>query len=496
MKLFNQTQRPKIKRTAFDLTHEKKLTGKMGKLIPILCQETLPGDKWQVDTQTLLRFAPLAAPVMHRFDVYIHYFYAPNRILWEDWPKFAAGDNTKVLPTQVLGSIQPSTLGDYLGLPRGNHNLGFAQRVSDLPARMYGLVWNEYYRDQNLQPELEITRMNYSDKPLIRAWEKDYFTSALPWAQKGSPVALNMEIDYKVRTDFINGGDTQPSGAATFLTDAGGEHSKLVDAAHPYDGVRVENIDGVVLDINDLRKASALQRWLEKNARSGNRYVEYLLAHWGVKSPDASLQRPQYIGGGKTPVTISEVLNMTSGDSGSPVGDMYGHGISVGNSNLITKYCEEHGYIMGIMSIMPKLAYANQGLPRTWTRETITDFYDPDFAHLGEQEIKSQELFFENFMSSKEENEQTFGYQSRSAEYKYIPSTVHGEFANSMEYWHENRKFLTRPHLNSSFIQCVPSKRIFNVEDPNVDECWVQILHRITAVRPIPYFSTPGTHII
>lgn len=495
MKLFNQTQKPKIKRTAFDLTHEKKLTGKMGQLIPILCQETLPGDKWQIDTQSLIRLAPMLAPVYHRMDAYIHFFYVPNRIIWSQWQQFASGDTSISLPTYPLGNIAKGSLGDYLGLPIGDWTQGtYIEHVSALPLYAYYSIYNEYYRDENLINKVDPILNNYSSKPLTRAWEKDYFTSALPWAQKGQPVKMNMEIDYANVTAFQNFGGSAPSGSASFMS-IDGSVSKMVDQAHPSDAVRVMNLDGILMDINDLRKASALQRWLEKNARSGNRYVEYLLAHWGVHSKDASLQRPEYIGGGKTPITVSEVLNMTASDgSHQPVGDMYGHGISVGTTNLATKYTEEHGYIMGIMSIIPKGGYS-QGINRSWSRKSITDFYDPDFAHLGEQEVLSKELYFNND-SDQETNDSTFGYQSRFAEYKYCPNTSHGEFNDTLKFWHLNREFATRPLLNSSFINCQPSKRIFAIEDPAQDELWIQLLHRITSVRPIPYFSTPGIHII
>ena len=491
-KIFNQNQSPKIKRTPFDLSHERKLSMGMGTLTPVLVQEVVPGDTFNINTQSMIRFSPLVAPTMHRINSYIHYFYVPNRIIWKGWEDFITGTTLSSIPTTRIQEVQVGSLADHLGVPTGDFTTGFGM-VQNLPFRAYFKIWNDYYRDENLEAAIDIEDQTVNDNYVItdmkrRSWEKDYFTSALPWAQKGNPVTMDTQINYK--NAFVNDGTITPltpGGALEVGAHAYDENNFIIQHGNT-DPLYLENIQSITLAVEELRRATRLQRWMERNARAGSRYVEHLLAHWGVKSSDSRLQRPEYIGGGKAPCVISEVLN-TTGTPTAPQGEMAGHGISVGQSNQANKYCEEHGYIIGIMSVMPEPTY-QQGLPRHLSRLTPTDFYFPEFAQLGEQEVLNQEIYFQGTDHGLVQDIGTFGYQSRYAEYKYNQSTVHGLFKTDFDFWHMGRKFANLPTLNHAFINCQPTKRIFAVTDQE-EELYVQLYHQITAIRPMPYFNDP-----
>ena len=239
--------------------------------------------------------------------------------------------------------------------------------------------------------------------------------------------------------------------------------------------------------INELRRAFQLQKWLERNARSGSRYTEVLRAHFGVKSSDARLQRPEYLGGGRQKVSISEVLQTSETSENSPQGEMAGHGISIGNTNRFKAFFEEHGYVMGIMSVLPRTAY-QQGIPKHLQKFDRFDYYWREFAHIGEQEIKYSEIMVRN---TSQGNNATFGYAPRYAEYKYIPSTVHGDMKDTLRAWHLGRYFETVPALNASFVKADPSTRIFNVQG-NYHHLWAHIYNNVKAIRPMPVFGEPG----
>lgn len=524
MKLFDKIRIQKPRLNKFDLSHERKMSLRMGELIPIFVQEIVPGDVFRVRSEIFTRFAPMLAPIMHRVNVTTHYFFVANRLVWSEWEDFITGgpDGTTqpVFPHFTYNSttavvLGNGTLSDYMGLPpyTGAGPTEGTQKVSILPFRAYQLIWNEYYRDQNLQDPIDVpltsgaqpnnaTTINVLSTRQ-RCWEKDYFTSALPWAQRGPavemPVDTNIEWEYKTISDVYRDTGAAP-GVDTLIgtgpTDADKLRvGKLNNTTTGWAG-RIENIEDITADgagftINDLRRSIKLQEWLEKNARGGARYIEQILSHFGVVSSDARLQRPEYLGGGKTPVVISEVLStfQDPGDTGNPQGNMAGHGVSVGTTNGFRKAFEEHGYVIGVMSILPKTAY-QQGIPRHFSRETKMDYYWPEFAHLGEQEVKSKEIWYDSGTDTVGQPEETFGYQSRYAEYKYAPDTVHGEFRNSLAFWHMGRIFETRPVLNDSFVTANPTTRIFAVEDA-VEQIYCQIYNRVDALRPMPYFGTP-----
>ena len=497
-KIFNQVQSAKVKKSAFDLSHERKLSCNMGDLVPILLQEVVPGDKFTITSEVMVRLAPMLAPVMHRMNAYIHYFYVPNRITWSGWEDFITNETETTIPT--LGAnyfnVVEGSIMDHLGLPVGNWTASL-DKISLLPFYAYMAIWNEYYRDENLQDELNLTEIgvaNIRTLLLKRNYEKDYFTSCLPWAQKGGAVELPIELEPNY-SEFgasiayrAADGTTPEANLTNFTTNAIGQIKDDTGT----DAISIQNmssVDGTV-DINDLRTATRLQRWLERNARAGTRYVEHLLSHFGVRSSDARIQRPEYLGGGVTPIVVSEVLNTNAATvSNEDLGYMGGHGISVGQTNNATKYCEEHGYIMGLLSIIPKTGYS-QGVPKHFSRSTNLDFYWPEFAQLGEQEVKLRELYM---TADGNDNDQTFGYQSRFAEYKNQMSSVHGDFRTSLNFWHMVRDFSAEPALNEDFIQCDEARddltRIFATELG--EHFWIQIYHKITAIRPMPYFNNP-----
>lgn len=515
--IFSQIENTQPSFNIFDLSHDKKMSLDMGNLVPILCMDVIPGDSISLNTSQMLRFAPMVAPVMHKINIFTHFFFVPNRLVWSNWEDFITGgeDGTAepVFPyivtdakTDLIGS-----LADYLGLPS---NTGVnARQVSAIPFAAYQLIYNEYYRDQNLIDKMQYKLVDgdnfdiFEDITVLqkRAWQHDYFTSALPWTQKGpeATIPLGQTADIKLsenNADWISqrmkkqGGipvvdlDLAVGNPAAF-GDTGNNEQWFLDLQQSH---YVDLSTATAASINDLRRAVKLQEWFEKSARGGSRYIEQIKSHFGVTSPDARLQRPEYLGGGSAPVTISEVLQtqgtpISESPTTTPQGTMAGHGISVGTSNNFSYRSTEHGYIIGIMSIMPRTAYF-QGTPKHFLKRDKFDFYFPSFAHLGEQPITNEEIYT---ASTQSEREQTFGYTPRYAEYKFMPSTVHGDFKDSLDFWHMAMKFDNQPQLNADFIECVPDKRIFAVQLRDVQSVWAHVHHRIKAKRPMPIFSTP-----
>jgi len=504
--IFNSVMSSKPKKSVFKMDHERKFSMNMGDLVPILVEDIVPGDSFKVSSELFIRLAPLVSPVMHRMNVFTHFFFVPNRIIWNDWEDFITGgpngNLNPVFPRVQMESHQverwaTGSLADYLGYNQVALN---NQPVSAMPFRAYCQIYNDYYRDQNLENEVVFSKYSGDHSTDIelfemrkRAWEKDYFTSGLPWTQRGSEAVLplgTISPNYKEHA-------TAPSeliSASPMATDAFGN----IIATESDEQLAIHNLNDMDVEpttINELRKSIRLQEWLEKNARGGARYIEQMLSHFGVKSSDARLQRAEYLGGGVQPVKISEVLQTSATNNNSTAvdasvqGNMAGHAISAGANHSWKKKFEEHGQIIGIMSIMPKSAYM-QGLRKSLQKFDKLDFYWPSFAHLGEQPITNSEIYNDG----EPEAENTFAYTPRYSEYKYIPSSVHGDFKDDeLLHWTMARKFGNRPSLNNTFIKPedeVTQQRIF-ADTSSINKVYVQIYHKINALRPMPKFGTP-----
>lgn len=465
----------------------------MGELVPCGLTEVLPGDSIQQSTNALVRCSPLLAPIMTPVKARIHHWFVPHRLVWEDFEKFITGGpdgaDASVFPTIDAGAgFAVGSLADYLGVPTGVAGLD----VSALPFRGYALIWNEWYRDQDLQTALTIdttsgvdTTTNVSLQNV--AWEKDYFTSARPWEQKGPAITIPLGTTAPVNRIsnanraawFKHGSNVAANVAAgpTFATAAG--TSVMNDGAAT--GVSMDPQGGLVTDlssasaitINLLREAFALQRFEEARSRYGSRYTEYL-RYLGVKSSDARLQRPEYLGGGQNHVQFSEVLQTAEGTN--PVGEMRGHGIAAMRSNRYRRFFEEHGYVFTFISVKPKTIYG-QGLFRTWNRRTKEDFFQKELQHIGQQAIANKEVY-----AAHASPDATFGYTDRYDEYRRAESTIAGEFrTTALDFWHMARIFGTAPALNSDFVKSVPTDRNFAV--PSEDVLYIMANHSIQARR-------------
>lgn len=523
MSIFNEIKINKPSSNTFNLSHDRKMSLNMGDLTPTLVMDVLPGDKIKLSSTQMLRFAPMLAPVMHRIDVYQHFFFVPNRLNWSNWEDFiTGGEDGYADPVFPYLNLEPSdtaigSLTDYLGVPQiQDAGVGTGSlEISALPFAAYQLIYNEFFRDQNLISKATTTLVDglqpSSSNSILdlqkRAWGHDYFTSALPWTQKGPeatiPLGTTADINFlplgaaapDVTMKKYDGTIAQ-SGTTSVSTNAASTKNSLVNSVSG--DIIMDNSAFLQADlstatassINDLRQAFRLQEWLEKNARGGSRYIEVIKSHFGVTSSDARLQRPEYLGGGKSPVSISEVLQTSetgiSSTDPTPQGNMAGHGVNVGGGNNFSYYAQEHGYIIGLMSIQPKTAYY-QGIPKHFKKFDKFDFYFPSFAHLGEQPILNYELY----ATATAQDDDTFGYTPRYAEYKHMHSSVHGEFKDTLLFWHMARKFENVPSLNEEFINCVPDKRIFAVELQETETIYAHIFHDLKATRLMPYFGTP-----
>lgn len=503
MNILNNVMVNKPKKNNFDLSYENKFTGKGGYLIPCYQEQVIPGDSLSVNTEVFTRFAPMLAPIMHRIDCKIDYFFVPNRLLWDEWEDFiTGGDDGTELPSfpriglnaTALAKCTKSSLADYMGIPPQT-TANSANQFSSLPFRAYQLIWDEFYRDQNVQTKLDISKVSgvaidseINEIMVLRKrnWEKDYFTSLLPWPQKGTEVEIPLSISessitYKdpatTSTGHVGVENVQVNATDELQTSLGDLQIK-----------NIESIDATEVSINELRRATKLQRWLERAARTGSRYIEQIYSHFGVRSSDARLQRPEYLGGGKVPVQISEVLSTYSTTGDTPQGDMTGHGISVGDQIGFKRSFEEHGIVLGLCTFLPRTSYF-KGLSRHWQKFDKFDYYWPDFANLGEQVVETGEIYFTN---NQTQNETTLGYQQRYAEYKYpnFGSNVSGDFRDTLDFWHQSRDFTSAPTLNTTFLESEIDDRIFAVQD-GTDYLWVQMYHKVNALRPIPLFSIP-----
>lgn len=496
-----------MKRSKFSLSNTKLLSCDLGELVPIGLTEILPGDTVQQSTSCMVRFAPLLSPVMHPTHIQLAHWFVPHRLVWEDWEDFITGgpdgNDASDFPTITLGGGSGAAVGslaDYLGVPTGVNNL----EVSALPFRGYAMIWNEWYRDQDLETALAISLASGADATTSTvlqnaAWEKDYFTSARPWEQKGPAITIPLgdtaPIEGIGTTDGGSPGGSQANvrqttGAPSPVTytnqqslGAASQFMRTTGGAGTWRPDIYADLSGAsAITINLLREAFALQRFEEARARFGSRYVEYL-RYLGVRSSDARLQRPEFLGGGRYPVQYSEVIQTAEGSD--PVGELRGHGIGVSRSNRYRRFFEEHGYVYTFMVVKPKTIYA-QGLARTWNRRTKEDFFQKELQHIGQQEVLNKEVY-----AAHATPEGTFGFQDRYDEYRRAESSIAGEFRTTLDFWHFARQFSSDPALNATFVKCVPTEEPFAV--PSTDVLYVMAKHSIQARRIV---ASQGTSFI
>nr|WNN13122.1 MAG: major capsid protein [Microviridae sp.] len=552
MSIFSQVAIDEPQKSVFDLSHSRKLTCKAGYIVPVFCQYTMPGDKFKISVGTFARTLALKAPMMQNVNVDIHFFSVPLRLVWQDWERFISGpekpsydsqgkpiwDPDPVHPYATLNMVQDindwttSSLADYLGFPvikkseKDQYTVSQLNpkfKIDTLPFRAYQKIYNDWYRDENLidkpAPIMGSDKENVSNfnywllKLRSRAWKKDYFTSALPFPQRGEDVLLPLVDTQTGETNADGGKITAPITGSGSLQFYGGAGQVTKNTPETMAGPLVAGNKNLTLNMDfqgnswmkadlsnlrsstiiEIRRAFALQKWFENSARLGARYIEQMLSHFGVKSSDARLQRPEFIGGCSTPLVVDSVTQ-TSESGSTPQGTLAGNATAIGGESICDYYCEEHCIIMGLLTVRPQNQYI-LGIPRQFSMFERFDFPFPEFANIGEQAIKRKELYIPFSGEASYKSEDIFGYTPRYSEFKFIPSTIHGEFQDTLNYWTMARKFGATTKLNQSFIDITESKesnqRPFAYQGDE-DNYLVQLNFDVTAVRPLPYYSIPG----
>lgn len=525
---FSRVPRAEIQRSSFNRSHGHKTTFDAGYLVPFFVDEVLPGDTFNCRATLFARLATPIVPFMDNLFMDTFFFFVPCRLLWENWERFNGaqdnpGDSTDYLiPTLSDNTtFDVGTLGDYFGIPTGVS----LSNINSMPFRAYNLIWNEWFRDENLQDSVEVPKDDGTDdvmdyQLLRRGKRHDYFTSCLPWPQKGPGVELPVGglADVKFADDYdVNAPipltfniNQQPYPATYWDSDtfgygyvprlpATGGLGNLEDspvniynplAALPAGGLVADLSTATAVTINSFRMAFQVQRLYERDARGGTRYTEMLTAHFGVVSPDARLQRPEYLGGSSSPVVVNPVQQTSSTDNTTPQGNLAAYGLVGSRVHGFTKSFVEHGYIIGLVNVRADLTY-QQGLNRMWSRQTRFDFYWPALAHLGEQAVLNKEIYADGTAA----DDDVFGYQERFAEYRYFPSKITGKFrstfAQPLDAWHLSQKFETRPVLNAEFIVDEPPiDRVVAV--PSEPHFLFDSYIQLNCVRPMPVYSVPG----
>lgn len=469
----------------------------MGDLIPIACVPVLPGDTFQHRTSALVRMSPLNTPVMHPVQVRIHHFFVPNRLTWPEsenggWEQFITGgpdgDNSATPPRITMDGTARHLIG-YLGVPPATGaNL---VQVNAMPLRAANMIFNEYYRDQDL-----VAARDLQDYTIPKcAWEKDYFSTARPWAQKGPAITLPLgdrapvvaDANLATAGELVSLGGTDGNQWGMQQSGPGIDWSGGVNPANPSDYQMIADLSQAEsIDINQFRAGFALQRYQEARARYGSRFTEYL-RYLGITPSDARLQRPEYLGGGVSRLNFSEVLQTTPSTEpdSAGVGDLYGYGIAGVRGNRYRKFFEEHGYVISMLSIRPKTMYVN-GADREFFKRTKEDYFQKELTNLGQQEVKNGEIYV-----NQPDYLDTFGFQDRYEEYRHHRSFVGQAFRDTLNSWHLGRILDADTVLNEDFITCNPSDRIFQVGEENEDTCWIMANHSIVARRLVPKRAYP-----
>lgn len=517
---FTMIPKADIPRSSFDCQSTHKTTFDAGYLVPVYVDEMLPGDTFRLNMTAFARLSTPIFPIMDNMHLDSFFFFVPNRLIWSNWQKFMGqqanpGDSISyVVPQQVspAGGYAIGSLQDYMGLPTVGQvsNSGTVSHCAFWP-RAYNLIWNEWFRDENLQNSVTVDLGDGPDNVanytlLRRGKRKDYFTSALPWPQKGASVSLPLGSTAPVLSDGSQI-SMKPVGGGTSvdIIIGGGSGSAVVHSPSLGSSASAQfNNSGLYADlsaataatINQLRQSFQIQKLLERDARGGTRYTEIIRSHFGVISPDARLQRPEYIGGGSSNISINPIAQ-TSGTNASgttaPLGTLAAMGTALAHNHGFTYSATEHGVIIGLVSVRADLTY-QQGLARMWSRSTRYDFYFPAFATLGEQAVLNKEIY----VRGDNNDNSVFGYQERWAEYRYYPSRISGLFrstaSGTIDAWHLAQKFTTLPTLNNTFIQDTPPvDRIVAVgAAANGKQFIFDSFFDCKKARPMPMYSVPG----
>ena len=503
---FDERQDRRLPHNTFDLSHDHKTTFKMGWLTPFLTLETLPGDRFTIDHEVMCRFAPLVLPIMHRVEMSLHYFYVPNRILWPSplgWEEFIAGNEQDLLWANVsVDNINRNSLNQYMGVPLDNFFISQPTAVNALPFAAYAKIFDEFYRNPQIQDarfkplQAGTNNADYgtmvNQDPFKRNWNRDYFTSALPEAQFGEdilvPIVGEDNLGPRQWRKVTDG--TVPSDAAVRTVGGGSESGTSGDEIYL-------DIQETSASMREFRLGAMLQEWMERLNRTGTRYRDFMKGFFSVDPSPQRIDDPEYIGGSKGRIVISDVLStaqtIDSGDDiTSPVGAYSGQAIALQNGNKLNYTTPEHGYIIGIINIQPRSSYFN-GMPRHMQRRTHLDYAFPQFAQIGDQEILNKEVYYDWDPTNQAANDEIFGYIPRYSEYRYQNDIISGQMRDELQDFHLGRAFEDTQVLNESFIECTPRVSDVFITPTSTDhEVYCHIWNKIMVNRSLPKYGTPA----